>query len=233
MYNDGTGPQYDRPAVIDRHTVRRDEARAAKRAADAEREANWEKYQAFLAAGLSEEDARTGTWPDHAIAYLVGADGEEVIAPIDRDGFAILPEGYGADEDEPADDESGDEDSTETGTGDAQGDAPGSDDTETGDDADEDESDAQTGADGSDGENPPADPEAQAEDAAAAQEIADGADDDSTGDPADEKPADEGYEPADHTVADVQTYLGEHPDQTEYVLDRERGGKARVSLIGA
>jgi predicted pyridoxine 5'-phosphate oxidase superfamily flavin-nucleotide-binding protein len=45
--------------------------------------------------------------------------------------------------------------------------------------------------------------------------------------------ADGGYEPADHTVAEVQAYLEENPDQSGYVLDRERGGKARVTLIGA
>jgi len=44
---------------------------------------------------------------------------------------------------------------------------------------------------------------------------------------------DDAFEPADHTVAEVQSYLADHPDQTEYVLDRERTGKARVSLIGA
>lgn len=45
--------------------------------------------------------------------------------------------------------------------------------------------------------------------------------------------ADEGYDPAEHTVAEVQAYLDENPDQTDYVLDRERAGKARTTLIGA
>lgn len=44
---------------------------------------------------------------------------------------------------------------------------------------------------------------------------------------------DGGYDPADHTVTEVQAYLAENPDQSGYVLDRERGGKARVTLIGA
>lgn len=44
---------------------------------------------------------------------------------------------------------------------------------------------------------------------------------------------DGGYDPTDHTVAEVQAYLADNTDQTNYVLDRERTGKARVSLIGA
>lgn len=52
--------------------------------------------------------------------------------------------------------------------------------------------------------------------------------------PADDEPAaDEGFDPSAHTVTEVQAYLGEHPDQATYVLDRERAGKARVTLIGA
>lgn len=47
------------------------------------------------------------------------------------------------------------------------------------------------------------------------------------------EPVDGGYDPAEHTVAEVQAYLTENPDQSGYVLDRERGGKARVTLIGA
>ncbi|QGJ92693.1 hypothetical protein QDA04_gp23 [Microbacterium phage Megan] len=51
--------------------------------------------------------------------------------------------------------------------------------------------------------------------------------------PADEPATDEGFDPSAHTVTEVQAYLGEHPDQATYVLDRERAGKARVTLIGA
>lgn len=47
------------------------------------------------------------------------------------------------------------------------------------------------------------------------------------------QPADAGYDPGQHTVAEVQQYLGEHPDQSQYVLDRERAGKSRSTLIGA
>ena len=43
---------------------------------------------------------------------------------------------------------------------------------------------------------------------------------------------DAGFEPADATVAEVQAYLAENPDQSGYVLDRERSGKARVTLLG-
>ncbi|QGJ95250.1 hypothetical protein QDA11_gp30 [Microbacterium phage Jayden] len=49
----------------------------------------------------------------------------------------------------------------------------------------------------------------------------------------DDEPADEGYDPTAHTVTEVSAYLDEHPDQATFVLDRERTGKARVSLIGA
>lgn len=41
-----------------------------------------------------------------------------------------------------------------------------------------------------------------------------------------------GFDPGAHTVAEVQAYLAEHPDQTDTVLDRERAGKARTTLIG-
>ncbi len=49
----------------------------------------------------------------------------------------------------------------------------------------------------------------------------------------DDEPADEGYDPTAHTVTEVSAYLDEHPDQATFVLDRERAGKARVTLIGA
>lgn len=51
--------------------------------------------------------------------------------------------------------------------------------------------------------------------------------------PAEEANTDEGYDPTAHTVADVQEYLAANPDQADYVLDRERAGKARTTLIGA
>lgn len=63
------------------------------------------------------------------------------------------------------------------------------------------------------------------------EDSAENAGDDTPAD--DEEPADEGYDPFAHTVAEVTAYLDENPDQATYVLDRERTGKARVSLIGA
>lgn len=42
---------------------------------------------------------------------------------------------------------------------------------------------------------------------------------------------DEGFEPADQSVGTVQAYLTANPEQTKYVLDRERAGKARVTLL--
>lgn len=50
--------------------------------------------------------------------------------------------------------------------------------------------------------------------------------------PDDEDVTDEGYDPSEHTVVEVQAYLDENPDQTDYVLDRERAGKNRTTLTG-
>lgn len=41
------------------------------------------------------------------------------------------------------------------------------------------------------------------------------------------------FDPAEHTVADVLSYLDAHPDQTERVADAELGGKARKTLLDA
>ena len=46
------------------------------------------------------------------------------------------------------------------------------------------------------------------------------------------EPAAGTFDPGDHTVADVEAYLAEHPDERDAVLDAERAGKARVSLVG-
>lgn len=40
------------------------------------------------------------------------------------------------------------------------------------------------------------------------------------------------FDPSEHTVAEVQDYLAAHPDETDTVLERERAGKARTTLIG-
>lgn len=42
---------------------------------------------------------------------------------------------------------------------------------------------------------------------------------------------DEGFDPAENSVGDVLHYLDNNPDQTEYVMDRERAGKARSTLL--
>jgi hypothetical protein len=200
--NDGTGPRYDRPSRITRETVRR--------AAPVEPEyPEWDAYQALLADGMDDADARVAIWPDHALLYVAGEDGDDVLLPVGKDGFAIIPEGYEAPEGD-EDDETGDDEAEDGADGSESADAPQT--------PDEPEIDAEAGADGAE-----ADPEAQAEDDAAADEIADG----------DDKTPDAGFDPASGTVDEVRAYLADHPDQTEYVLERERGGKARVSLIGA
>lgn len=41
----------------------------------------------------------------------------------------------------------------------------------------------------------------------------------------------EGFDPGDHTVEDVVTYVVEHPDEQAAVLAAELAGKARVTLL--
>jgi hypothetical protein len=54
--------------------------------------------------------------------------------------------------------------------------------------------------------------------------------------PAAETEADAGeeaeFDPSEHTVAEVQEYLAENPDDEDRVLDAELAGKNRVSLTG-
>ena len=40
------------------------------------------------------------------------------------------------------------------------------------------------------------------------------------------------YDPGEHTVAEVEQYLAEHPEETEAVLAAERAGRARKGLVG-
>jgi hypothetical protein len=40
------------------------------------------------------------------------------------------------------------------------------------------------------------------------------------------------FDPAEHTVAEVEEYLAKHPDQTDAVLKAEAAGKARTTLVG-
>ncbi|QGJ89441.1 hypothetical protein PBI_SMARTIES_37 [Microbacterium phage Smarties] len=97
--------------------------------------------------------------------------------------------------------------------------------TGTDDDTSEDENGDETGDQGSgDEETPAGDDESESEE-----------EDDESEPDGDEpaQPTDEGYDPSAHTVTEVTAYLDENPDQATYVLDRERTGKARVTLIGA
>jgi hypothetical protein len=42
---------------------------------------------------------------------------------------------------------------------------------------------------------------------------------------------DEGFDPGEHTVAEVEQYLEDHPDERDAVLDAEASGKSRSSLL--
>ncbi|QBI98112.1 hypothetical protein SEA_FIREMAN_29 [Microbacterium phage Fireman] len=83
--------------------------------------------------------------------------------------------------------------------------------TGTDDDTSEGENGPETGTEGS------SEPEGDGEEEPVDEEVID----------------DEGYDPSAHTVTEVTAYLDENPDQATYVLNRERTGKARVTLIGA
>ena len=41
-----------------------------------------------------------------------------------------------------------------------------------------------------------------------------------------------GFDPGEHTVAEVEAYLAEHPDETDTVLAAEAAGKNRTTLVG-
>jgi hypothetical protein len=41
-----------------------------------------------------------------------------------------------------------------------------------------------------------------------------------------------GFDPGEHTVAEVQEYLAAHPGETDAVLAAEKAGKARATLVG-
>ncbi|QHB37159.1 hypothetical protein QDA03_gp82 [Microbacterium phage Terij] len=212
MHNDGTGPQYDRPRrprPVTRHEVRRPEPAEPT---------DFERYQALLADGIPDADARTAIWPDNALVYGTGEDGNSVLLPVGEDGMTIVPEGF------------------------AEGDLyPPAE--PTGADGDDTEEDGETETPAADAEEHAEEPQST-EDAPTATETENGAE--SAAEPADETTEDDtetdeapvvipdaGYEPADHNRNEVQKYLAENPDQAEYVLARERTGKARVSLIGA
>lgn len=41
------------------------------------------------------------------------------------------------------------------------------------------------------------------------------------------------FDPSEHTVEEVEAFLAENPDRFDEVMEMERNGKARVSLVGA
>jgi hypothetical protein len=48
-----------------------------------------------------------------------------------------------------------------------------------------------------------------------------------------EKPAKpKGFDPGEHTVAEVHDYLAAHPADADAVLAAEAAGKARITLVG-
>lgn len=49
----------------------------------------------------------------------------------------------------------------------------------------------------------------------------------------DTEPVSASYDPGEHNVADVISYLAEHPEQADVVLAAERAGKNRSSIIGS
>jgi len=46
------------------------------------------------------------------------------------------------------------------------------------------------------------------------------------------RPSSAGFDPGEHTVAEVEEYLEANPDQRDAVLKAERKGKGRATLTG-
>jgi len=42
-----------------------------------------------------------------------------------------------------------------------------------------------------------------------------------------------GFDPGEHTVAEVEEYLAKHPGEVDAVLAAEKAGKARATLVGS
>ena len=55
---------------------------------------------------------------------------------------------------------------------------------------------------------------------------------DAVTEPKGEAASSDGFDPAEHTVSEVEVYLDAHPDETEAVLAAEAAGKNRTSLTG-
>lgn len=49
----------------------------------------------------------------------------------------------------------------------------------------------------------------------------------------DEGASAEGFNPSDHTVAEVLAYIAENPDQKDAVIAAEKDGKNRTTVVGA
>lgn len=47
------------------------------------------------------------------------------------------------------------------------------------------------------------------------------------------EPEPEEYDPGAHTVAEVEAYIAEHPDERDAILQAEAAGKNRSSLVGS
>jgi len=50
--------------------------------------------------------------------------------------------------------------------------------------------------------------------------------------PGDVEQVDSDYDPGMYTVADVQAYIDEHPEEEDAILEAERSGKNRTGLVG-
>lgn len=46
-----------------------------------------------------------------------------------------------------------------------------------------------------------------------------------------EAPTDANYDPAEHSIAEVKTYVGEHPEQLKQIRTREKRGSKRKGLV--
>ncbi|WQY99820.1 hypothetical protein [Microbacterium phage MO526] len=222
MHNDGTGPRYDYPPRIDRNSARRPEPDEI-----VSDDPNGEPVE-IVGEPIDPSDREAALAAAIERGYdeadLIDSDGN----PLDAAGIwrSLTVEGGAevvfADGSTAPIGEDGLPILTERADADAEA------------DAEADAADAETHEDAPSGTETSEDDSEGAEGDESAPEAPEGAGDDP--DENDDEPEaveDAGYDPAPQTVAEVQAYLADHPDQTDFVLTRERGGKARVSLIGA
>ena len=45
------------------------------------------------------------------------------------------------------------------------------------------------------------------------------------------EPQSEGYDPGEYTIAEVQEYVTDHPDELDDIYAAEESGKARITLL--